>query len=100
VVTGHFDPLVAAHARRLAEVREPGAWLLIAVTEPERPLLAARARATLVAALAGVDCVVACEAPDAAAVVGPIAPDELYNDEADDRSRTRDLMVHVQSRHS
>jgi bifunctional ADP-heptose synthase (sugar kinase/adenylyltransferase) len=100
VVTGHFDPLLAAHARRLAELRDPGAALFVVVTEPVQPILAARARGVLVAALAGVDGVVACEGRPAAEVVGLLEPDEVYTEEADDERRTRDLMLHVQSRHS
>lgn len=57
-VSGTFDPLVAAHARRLRELREPGAGLVVVILDPERPVLPARARAELVAALDCVDYVV------------------------------------------
>jgi bifunctional ADP-heptose synthase (sugar kinase/adenylyltransferase) len=57
-LSGHFDPLLAEHVRRLAEQREPGQALVVQVTNPARPLLAQRARAELVAALAMVDYVV------------------------------------------
>lgn len=57
-VSGYFDPLVAEHVRRLTEVREPGRPLVVEVTNPRQPLLAQRARAELVAALAMVDYVV------------------------------------------
>jgi bifunctional ADP-heptose synthase (sugar kinase/adenylyltransferase) len=100
VVTGHFDPLLAAHARRIAELRDPGAALWVVITEPTRPILAAQARAVMVAALAGVDGVVACLGRPAAEVLGPLEPYEIYADEADDERRTRDLMLHVQNRHS
>lgn len=46
--------------RRLAQEREPGQALVVEVTNPSRPLLAQRARAELVAALAMVDYVVLC----------------------------------------
>jgi hypothetical protein len=44
--------------RRLAREREPGRLLVVEVTNPAQPLLAQRARAELVAALAMVDYVV------------------------------------------
>jgi bifunctional ADP-heptose synthase (sugar kinase/adenylyltransferase) len=50
--------LLAEHVRRLAKVREPGRLLVVEVTNPAQPLLAQRARAELVAALAMVDYVV------------------------------------------
>jgi bifunctional ADP-heptose synthase (sugar kinase/adenylyltransferase) len=57
-VSGHFDPLLAEHVRRLEEAREPGRLLVVEITNPAQPLLAQRARAELVAALAMVDYVV------------------------------------------
>ena len=63
-VCGHFDPLLAEHVRRLAQAREPGRLLVVEVTNPDQPLLAQRARAELVAALAMVDYVVMAEGRD------------------------------------
>jgi bifunctional ADP-heptose synthase (sugar kinase/adenylyltransferase) len=57
-VSGYFDPLLAEHVRKLIEQREPGRLLVVEVTNPAQPLLAQRARAELVAALAMVDYVV------------------------------------------
>jgi bifunctional ADP-heptose synthase (sugar kinase/adenylyltransferase) len=57
-ISGHFDPLLAEHVRRLGQAREPGRLLVVKVTNPAQPLLAQRARAELVAALALVDFVV------------------------------------------
>jgi bifunctional ADP-heptose synthase (sugar kinase/adenylyltransferase) len=57
-ISGHFDPLLAEHVRRLAEAREPGRPLVVEVTNPAQPILAQRARAELVAALSMVDFVV------------------------------------------
>jgi hypothetical protein len=54
-VSGHFDPLLAEHARRLLASATPGKLLVVEVTEPLQPLLSQRARAELVAALAVVD---------------------------------------------
>jgi bifunctional ADP-heptose synthase (sugar kinase/adenylyltransferase) len=56
--SGHFDPLLAEHVRRLAQARKPDRLLVVEVTNPLQPLLAQRARAELVAALSIVDFVV------------------------------------------
>jgi len=55
---GHFDPLLAAHARVLGAIAAPGQQLIVEVTNPPAPLLSQRARAELVAGLACVDYVV------------------------------------------
>jgi glycerol-3-phosphate cytidylyltransferase-like family protein len=57
-VSGYFDPLLAAHAKRLRELREGHGGLAVIILDPERPILPARARAELVAALECVDYVV------------------------------------------
>jgi hypothetical protein len=57
-VTGHFDPLLAEHVRRLRECSSPDRQLIVEITNPARPLLTQRARAELVAALGMVDYVV------------------------------------------
>jgi glycerol-3-phosphate cytidylyltransferase-like family protein len=58
VVSGYFDPLTAAHARRLTELRSRAGRLVAVVLDPPEPVLAARDRAELVAALACVDQVI------------------------------------------
>ena len=57
-VSGWFDPLVAAHAQRLAELRASHDRLVIVILDPPKPVLSTRARAELVASLAAVDYVV------------------------------------------
>jgi bifunctional ADP-heptose synthase (sugar kinase/adenylyltransferase) len=57
-LNGHFDPLLAEHARNLREHAAPGQTLVVEITNPENPLLPQRARAELVAALEAVDYVV------------------------------------------
>jgi bifunctional ADP-heptose synthase (sugar kinase/adenylyltransferase) len=74
-VTGHFDPLLAEHVRWLRECSARDQLLVVAITNPARPLLAQRARAELAAALAMVDYVVmkndaAPEASGDAAITG------------------------------
>jgi bifunctional ADP-heptose synthase (sugar kinase/adenylyltransferase) len=90
LVSGTFDPLLAAHARRLREIAGEGAVLFAAIREPAKPLLPAHARAELVAALGVVDYVVLGDAP--------LQPDEVYREETADAERTRDLIRHVQTR--
>lgn len=58
LVIGSFDPLYAAHARRLAEIGKPGTRLVVAVDAGTEALVPVPARAELVAALGCVDLVV------------------------------------------
>jgi hypothetical protein len=62
VVSGYFDPLIASHAERLAELKRERVPLLILISTPADAILPARARAELVAGLAVVDYV--CETAD------------------------------------
>lgn len=87
LVTGFFDPLLAAHGRRLEEIARAGAILVVAVQDPARPLLVAQARAELVAGLRVVDYVI---------LGGTIAADEVFHEEAADQRRTQELAQHVQ----
>ncbi len=97
VVTGYFDPLLAAHARRLAASRDHADALMAVVCSPDRPILAARARAELVAALAVVDYVVLAEDGLVEALRGAGAAVERHEDL--DEQITRELIAHVQRRH-
>jgi hypothetical protein len=78
VASGHFDPVLASHARRLAANGRP---LLVLITEPENPLLSARARAELVAALDVVDHV-GIATPE---MVGRVPAHRIVRNEPDDR---------------
>lgn len=64
VVTGHFDPLLPEHARRLQSLAQPEQLLIVVITNPPSPLLPQKARAELVAALAAVDYVIIGETVD------------------------------------
>jgi bifunctional ADP-heptose synthase (sugar kinase/adenylyltransferase) len=88
VVSGCFDPLTAAHARRLAELKREGAPLVVLIAESPDEILPARARAELVAALAVVDGVV--EFAD-----GIPASVRL---EQEDQARRAALVAHVHAR--
>jgi bifunctional ADP-heptose synthase (sugar kinase/adenylyltransferase) len=97
-VTGFFDPLLAAHARRLEEIARRGGALLVAIQDPPRPLLVAQARAELVAALAVVDYVILAGTP-APGLAESIEADAVFHEEAADQCRTQELIQHVHDRH-
>jgi bifunctional ADP-heptose synthase (sugar kinase/adenylyltransferase) len=92
LVTGYFDPVLAGQARRLAEIAEPGGVLLAVVMEPERPILPARARAELVAALAVVDYVAPAEA------ASQIVADRIFREEEADLRRAQELIFRIRQR--
>ena len=88
LVTGYFDPLLAAHARALEEASGDAATF-VAVGDLPQAFLAASARAELVAGLRCVDYVVA---GDAAAAETAIEPDETVHRERDDERLARELI--------
>lgn len=101
IVTGYFDPLLAAHAARLYEIRraEPDTPLVVAILDPSSPVLNARARAELVAALAVVDYVMILNVARGEEALGRIPAAEVLREEDADRTRTRALAEHVHRRH-
>ena len=97
VVTGYFDPLLASHVRRLREIAGPGGRLIVAVADPDRPLLPARARAELVAALEMVEAVVPAEGN--LSELHEMAPAiDIYHEESSDERRRDELIRHVHER--
>jgi bifunctional ADP-heptose synthase (sugar kinase/adenylyltransferase) len=100
VIIGHFDPVLAGHARRVSAFADGSAAVMAILTDPPRPVLAARARAELVAALAAVNYVVLREDTPLDGLLAGLAPAEVLNAEDDDRKLTRNLIQHVQSRQS
>jgi len=101
LVTGHFDVLLAAHVRELVRVRGglPDGVLLVALTMPEQPVLDARARAEMVAALEVVDYVVSLDDQQMEALLAAF-PAGTVRLEADHEQRRRELIQHVQRRQS
>lgn len=91
VVSGSFDPLLRAHADELASLREGFPALAVVVTEPAQPLLPARARAELVAAL---QCV------DAVFLAGAEAPAPQLRLEAGHERLRAEFLRHVRARQS
>ena len=86
LVSGYFDPLTAAALASLERLRAETPGPLVAViTDPENPVLPARARAELVAALALIDYV----------VIGGPADHHL---ESEHDSLYRDLVAHAARR--
>jgi bifunctional ADP-heptose synthase (sugar kinase/adenylyltransferase) len=100
MVTGCFDPLLAGHARRLEELKGGAGALMVVVTEPQQPILSARARAELVAALATVDYVVPSVDGRLEELVAQLREAVASYADADDEQLTRDMIRHVYSRHS
>lgn len=102
LVTGHFDVLLAADARELARARErlPDAVLVVGVTPPRQPVLTARARAEMVAALGMVDYVVSLEEPQIESLLAAFAAEHVVRLEAAHQQRMRELIQHVHQRQS
>jgi len=101
VVTGSFDVLLAGHVRELdaARANAPDAILLVAVTTPEPPLLAARARAEMVAALGMVDYVVVLDHHEME-FLKAFPADRIVRLEVAHADRLRELKQHVERRQS
>jgi bifunctional ADP-heptose synthase (sugar kinase/adenylyltransferase) len=91
-VRGHFDVLTGTQVRRLTELRKsnPDARLAVILGNPTNPLLDAKARAELVAALESVDYVFIAGAEQPA----------TFSEEAAHAAETTRLINHVQRRHN
>ncbi len=104
VVTGAFDPVLAADARELERIRatHPDRQLLVVVLPLSGELLSGRARAELVAALRMVDYVVIApdDATDAATSswLASLQPARLVRLEDAQAIRKRQLKDHAQRR--
>jgi len=98
VATGWFDPLIASHARRLETLRDSSSQVMVIVTSPPQPVLPARARAELVAALSVVDFVVLSEEGPLEDLLAQLEAVEVLHGEASDEIITRDLIRHVHNR--
>ena len=97
-IVGHFDPMTAAHARRIRELLSETGLLAVIVTDPADPILPQRARAELVAALRTVDYVVAEMHNTSAEIIARLRPDEVIEEEVADLRRTGDLIAYVHGR--
>jgi hypothetical protein len=77
VISGYFDPMLAEHAARLEAAGDGASAVAVVVLDPPDPILPARARTELVAALACVSLVLAPENCDAPAVDVPLEREDL-----------------------
>jgi glycerol-3-phosphate cytidylyltransferase-like family protein len=99
LVTGAFDVLHVEHARALNSLAAGDTAVIVAITDPPRPVLGSRARAEMVAALAAVRHVIAAGS-GLDRIVELLTPDEVRHHEPDDARRFRALVEHVRRRHS
>jgi bifunctional ADP-heptose synthase (sugar kinase/adenylyltransferase) len=99
IVTGYFDVIVAEHVRRLREIKNGCATLVVVVLDPPEPLLPGRARAELVAALGMVDYVVPADKQAAGELLDHFTTSEIAREESADLLRARRLSEHVKRRH-
>ena len=98
VVAVLLDPLYGPHVRRLAEIAGDGA-LLVIVESAAAPLLDARARAELAAALGIVERVTIADEP-ASAVLHAQLSGRIVDERAADQSRYSELATHVRQRNN
>jgi bifunctional ADP-heptose synthase (sugar kinase/adenylyltransferase) len=99
LITGYFDVLIAEHVRRLREIHNGSGAVFVVIIDPPAPVLAARARAELVAALAMVDYVVPAGEQAVGELLAQFRASEIVQEETADLLRARRLAEHVQSRH-
>jgi len=98
LVTGYFDPVLAAHVRRLNELAAPNTTLMVLVDSARDTLLDARSRAELLASLRIVDYVVVPGGGEVAGIMERIGPDTLCREEDADRQRTKQLSDRIRER--
>lgn len=89
VVTGYFDPLLAAHARRLREI---GSRLIVCVRRSDDCLMPERARAEMVASLACVQFVIPEDC------LSTIDSQNVISEEDSDLRRRAEFAEHVRRR--
>jgi hypothetical protein len=90
VVSGYFDPLIAAHAERLAKLKPADSKLLVLIATPSNAILSAGARAELVAGLQAVDYV--------SELADGVYPQIRLEEEDNDRYRMLLQQVHARQK--
>jgi glycerol-3-phosphate cytidylyltransferase-like family protein len=98
VVTGYFDPVVAAHARRLAELATANTTLMAVVVSHPNCLMDDRSRAEMLAALRVVDYVVLPGNLGISELLDRMEPDALCREEEADERRTAELTSRIRER--
>jgi hypothetical protein len=99
VVTGYFDPLQVDHARRLREIRAAHECVVVLIQNPPDPILDARSRAQLVAALNMIDYVVLPQECASSVDFGRTGQISVHREEAADEALFQRLLEHVHQRH-
>lgn len=94
-VTGHFDPLLASHARRFSELAAGHQRILAIIVDSEKPLLPVRDRAGLVAALSAVDAVALAPESGLEEVLSKLPAALVTREEAADTIRAREFASSV-----
>lgn len=96
---GEYDPMLAAHAERLAARQAGDTWHVVAVLPGKDPLLPLAARCEMAAALRAVDCVVAFE--QSPSLLGMVAGKaEIHDDRQAGEDVRRELiaLIHEKQR--
>lgn len=94
---GEYDPLLAETAERLAARRKDDCWQVVAVLPGKETLLPLEARCNLLAALRGVDCVVAFEqSPTMLQMAAGKA--ELHDDRQADTAAREGLIAQIHAK--
>jgi bifunctional ADP-heptose synthase (sugar kinase/adenylyltransferase) len=97
MVAAYFDVLTSDHVRRM-EALANGRPLMLAVLDPVHPLLPARARAELAAALSVIDYVLLLDGTDLTRALEQIQPADVIRQEVADSERSQALIEHVHRR--
>jgi bifunctional ADP-heptose synthase (sugar kinase/adenylyltransferase) len=97
LVIGLFDPMLAAHARRLREHRDVADLLVVLVESVDDPLLPPRARAELVAGLASVNYVVIA-GEQKTDLIAAFAEAQVDSETEADAKDTRELVLRIHER--
>ncbi|MBS1877386.1 MAG: hypothetical protein JSU00_29510 [Acidobacteria bacterium] len=100
VVVGYFDPLQLDHARRIAEIRASHECVIVALEDPPSPVLDARSRAQLSAAMDLIDYVVLPQECASSAGFERISHHTVYREEAADEARFQRLIDRTHRRQS
>jgi glycerol-3-phosphate cytidylyltransferase-like family protein len=100
VVVGLFDPVTVAHVRRLLELRERCGNVTVLLADPPEPILPARARAEVLAALNAVDFVLLPQEHALSVVLQRTRKSLVFREENADQGRFETLVNHIHQRHT